>query len=248
MKPLVAVPTRKTIPKYLGDAPVMKPFSWQYRAYADRVRTAGAIPLHVAADPDEDELRAIFETVTGVLLCGGSDIHPRFYGQEINPAYNVSVDEGIDIVDINLAKWALEEDVPLFGVCRGLQAMAIACGGTLCQDIRSEIGTSVEHGARKDVGSIFHDITVSAGTKLADFIGAGTHNVNAKHHQCVVEVGEGLEVNARAADDVIEGVERRENIFAIGVQWHPEELEDKASDTLFSTFVQAADDLQKRRN
>jgi putative glutamine amidotransferase len=228
--------------------PVMGPFSWQYRTYADRARAAGAVPIHVVADPSEYEMRAVFETVTGVLLCGGSDIHPRFYGQEINPNYNLSFDEGIDIVDITLAKWALQEDVPIFGVCRGLQAMTIACGGTLCQDIRSEIGAAVEHGARHGVVNAFHDVSVSEGSKLANIMGAGTHNVNTRHHQCVQKVGDGLEISARSADGVIEGLEQPENIFAIGVQWHPEELEDAASNKLFSAFVQAADDLRRRRN
>jgi putative glutamine amidotransferase len=247
VKPLVVIPTRKTIPPHLGEAPVMKPFSWQYRAYVDRVRGAGAVPVHVAADPGEDELRAIFETVSGVVLCGGSDIHPRFYGQEITPGYNVYFDEGIDIVDITLAKWALEEDVPIFGICRGLQAMVVACGGTLCQDIRSEIGTEVEHGARKGVGTSYHDVSVSEGSRLAAVIGAGTHNVNSRHHQCMATPGDGLEVSARAADGVVEGLERRENRFAIGVQWHPEELDDAASDALFNTFVEQAQALRARR-
>jgi putative glutamine amidotransferase len=202
----------------------------------------------VAADPSEDELREIFEMSDGVLLCGGPDIDPRLYGEEVRPGHNVHCDDGIDVVDITLARWALEEGVPIFGICRGMQAMAVAFGGTLCQDIPSQIATDVEHGEYKGGRSAFHDVSVASGSKLAALIGEGTHHVNARHHQCVLKVGEELAITAYSPDRIIEALESKTNQFAIGVQWHPEELEDEISDALFNAFVLAAAEFKQRPN
>jgi putative glutamine amidotransferase len=193
------------------------------RNYVDAVHRAGAMALLLAADPalveDPDE---ILDRLDGLVLAGGADMHPSAYGAEPHPLTIGSVPE-CDAFEIALARRALQRDMPLLGICRGMQVINVACGGTLHQDLPELLGHE-EH--RRVLGSfdgVDHDVRLAPGSLAARAAGAELHATKSHHHQGVDRVGEGLEVTGWAVvDDLPEALERTGSAFALGVQWHPE--------------------------
>jgi putative glutamine amidotransferase len=193
------------------------------RNYVDAVHRAGAMALLLAPDPalveDPDE---ILDRIDGLMLAGGADIEPAAYGAAAHPLTIGSVPERDDF-EIALARRALERDVPVLGICRGMQVMNVACGGTLHQDLPELLGHQ-EH--RRVLGSFDgadHDVRLAPGSLAARAAGEELHATKSHHHQGVDRVGEGLEVTGRAVlDDLPEALEVAGNTFALGVQWHPE--------------------------
>jgi putative glutamine amidotransferase len=193
------------------------------RSYIDAVQRAGGSAVILPADaawvahPD-----AALDLVDGLLLAGGSDIDPRTYGAEAHPETRGTVPER-DTFELALARRAIERDMPFLGVCRGMQVMNIALGGTLHQHLPDVVGHG-EH--RRNLGSFEqsdHDVELAAGSLAARAAGEQTHVTKSHHHQGVDRVGEGLVVTGRATlDDLVEAVERPDRRFALGVQWHPE--------------------------
>jgi putative glutamine amidotransferase len=193
------------------------------RNYVDAVHRAGAMALLLAPDPalveDPDE---ILDRIDGLMLAGGADIEPAVYGAPQHPLTIGSVPER-DVFEIALARRALERDVPVLGICRGMQVMNVACGGTLHQDLPELLGHQ-EH--RRVLGSFEgadHDVRLAPGSLAARAAGEELHTTKSHHHQGVDRVGDGLEVTGRAVlDDLPEALEVPANTFALGVQWHPE--------------------------
>jgi len=193
------------------------------RSYADAVNRAGAMALLLAPDraiteePDE-----ALDLIDGLMLAGGADIDPRAYGAEPHPKTTGSVPER-DAFEIALVRRALERDVPLLGICRGMQVINVACGGTLHQDLPELLGHE-EH--RRVLGSFDgadHDVRLEPGSLAARAAGEELHATKSHHHQGVDRIGEGLVVTGRAVlDDLPEALELPGNAFALGVQWHPE--------------------------
>ena len=148
-----------------------------------------------------------------------------------------------DYVELELASWALDQRLPIFGICRGMQLLNVARGGSLYQDIVAELHSVVDHEADgKSRTHIAHDITVEPGSLLAGILADSRAEVNSFHHQSVKRVGDGINVTAAAADGVIEAIEMPDAPFVLAVQYHPEELEmsDPGSHRLFLAFVEAA--------
>jgi len=181
------------------------------------------------------------EGLDGLLLTGGSDVNPKLYGQpradESEPP-----DDARDELEMKLLKEALEADLPVLAICRGLQLFNVAQGGTLIQhlpsaDVHRVKARDAEPGRHPGV----HSIQVNPDTRLAGIIGAGEHDVNSRHHQAVDCVGGGLIVSAAAADGVIEALERPGATFAVAVEWHPEDrvAVNPADRKLFEAFAQA---------
>jgi putative glutamine amidotransferase len=161
----------------------------------------------------------------GLVLAGGTDVDPGLYGAEADPLTE-DPDKQRDAMEQRLLRQALERDLPVLAICRGMQLFNVTHrGGTLVQDIE---GHKVA----------LHDATIGDGTALAEIFGAGKRSLNSRHHQAVGMPGEGLIVSARAADGVIEALERRDRRFTLAVQWHPEDLmpQDRA---LFEAFRNA---------
>ncbi|MEA3377412.1 MAG: gamma-glutamyl-gamma-aminobutyrate hydrolase family protein [Chloroflexota bacterium] len=213
------------------------------QSYVQAVLDAGGAPIILPAHLDRPALRSICERVDGLILSGGGDVHPSFFGQKDGGALS-SVDEGRDRTELALARWAMAQDVPLLAICRGIQVLNIAAGGTLIQDIAAGVEDALEHSSvgRQVKSEIAHTVEVSADTRLASLVGSGTLDVNSFHNQAVQAVGEGLVVTARAPDGVIEGLEAPGLSFCIGVQWHPERLVEghPAMRRLFEALVAAA--------
>ena len=237
MKPLIGITT-------VGDK--YERFGYRYyspKSYAEAVLNAGGlpvlIPLNVLEARDEEALRGIYERLDGVIIPGGGDVHPEYYQQYITP-HEVKINRTRDLVEINLAKWAYEDDRPLLGICRGHQVINVALGGTLIHDIPSQNGTPISHDQPDDVSpnELIHVVTVDADSKLANLLDATTVRVNSLHHQAIDDLAPLLKVTARAEDGIIEAVEVTDATFYIGVQWHPEWLTtDPTMQKLFQAFI-----------
>lgn len=193
--------------------------------YFAAIRDAGLEPVSVNPDRPIDSL----DGLAGLVLCGGSDVHPQMYRQPVNGARET--DRPRDVLEKRLLLEALELDLPVLAICRGSQLMNVAhAKGTLHQDIS---------GHRRDDGP--HPVTVEPKTKLAAILGAFEVQVNSRHHQAVCDVGEGLIVAARAHDGVVEALERTDRRFVVAVQWHPEDLFETSDQQrrLFHAFAEA---------
>ncbi len=213
------------------------------RTYVHAVTRSSGAPLLIPPRLDPTLLRAIFDGVGGLILSGGGDIHPSFYHAQ-DKGLLWRVDEERDRAELALAQWALAEGLPTLAICRGLQVLNVANGGTLIQDIPTQVPNGLSHSsvAGRPVPDIAHNVTVEATTRLSSIIGEGTVGVNSAHHQAADATGDDLLVAARAPDGVIEGLEARDHPFCIAVQWHPEVMIDEPGSMmrLFEALVQAA--------
>lgn len=195
------------------------------QTYVQAVELGGGAPVIIPPHLEEAELRAIFEHLDGLLLSGGGDVLPALFDEE-DSGLLWSVDEWRDHAELALARWALAEELSLLAICRGVQVLNVASGGTLIQDISTLIPDALTHStvAGRPKSSVAHMVEVAAGSYLAALVGAGQLGVNSAHHQAVKDVGAGLVVTARAPDGVIEGLELPGHPFCVGVQWHPEAM------------------------
>jgi len=211
--------------------------AFAYTTYVEALRKAGAIPVLIPPQPEN--IDALLDELDGVLLAGGDDCDPSLYGEEPHASCS-PMDRRRQENDIAIAAKAREKHVPTLGICLGLQVMAVAAGGTLIQDIDSEIDTDLEH-AGEPTNRKRHDITLEEGTRLVGILKKRELNVNSSHHQAIRTAGKGLRITAKAPDGVIEGLEDPEHPFYVGVQWHPEDMTTEASGgSLFSAFVESA--------
>jgi putative glutamine amidotransferase len=192
----------------------------------------------------------VLREVDGVLLTGGGDVDPAFYGEARHPATH-DAEPGRDEFEIDLARRAMSEDVPLLAICRGAQVLNVAAGGTLVQDIPTALQSDLPHLVPAPPNADCHDIRIESGSRLATVLGphaeaACSCRVNSRHHQSVARPGGGLTVSARAADGVVEAIEKPDARFCIGVQWHPENFWRSGEfSPLFDAFVAAAAERRK---
>jgi len=197
------------------------------RMYVEAVAQSGGAPVIIPPHIPKDHLRSIFERIDGLLISGGGDIAPAFYG-EADSGLLWHIDEQRDQAEISLASWALSEALPVLGICRGIQVLNVAAGGTLVQDIATQTGSTITHSrvAGDSMSIISHVVNITEGTRLAEIFGAGELAVNSAHHQAVKDLGKGLTITAHAPDNTVEGIEAPNHPFYLGVQWHPEALGD----------------------
>jgi putative glutamine amidotransferase len=209
--------------------------------YVASVEQAGA---HVRVLEVSESPRQILPEVDGVLLTGGGDVDPVFYGEERHPTIH-DAEPGRDEFEIDLARRAIDGDVPVLAICRGAQVLNVAAGGTLVQDIPSSVTSELTHSVTEPTAQC-HDIAVTPGTRLARALGPQVESscacrVNSRHHQSVGKIGNGLVASATAPDGVVEAIENPEARFCIGVQWHPENFHASGEfSPLFDAFIEAA--------
>jgi putative glutamine amidotransferase len=200
--------------------------SEKLKPYLNALRAVDLEPVPIApgAEPAVGEL-------DGLLLTGGSDLNPRLYGQEPHPA-NDAPDDARDATEQRMLAAALERDLPVLAICRGMQLFNVARKGTLHQHVEGHRQRGVDDA---------HRITVDPGTLLANAIGDGPHTVNSRHHQVVAKIGDGLRVSAWSEDEYPEALEMEGKRFALAVQWHPEDLVEKRDEArrLFQAFARA---------
>ena len=210
--------------------------------YEESVRRAGGEvrELNRATDSPAEVVKG----VQGLLLTGGGDVLPSIYGATPHASFDPA-EPGRDEYEIALVRLALEKDLPIFAICRGVQLLNVARGGTLIQHIPDEVGTTVEHRLKEPRFAIAHDVWIESRSLLERLMGerfqAGEAcPVNSRHHQAPKDLGEGLIAAATAPDGVIEAIEDPNRRFCLGVQWHPENFWRTGEfRTLFEAFVQA---------
>ena len=222
---------RRDLPTYLGaqtDLYTLDP------SYADGISRAGGLPVIL---PHNEDPQAVLDLLDGLVLTGGGDLHPEHYGAATATVLE-DADAGADIWELALARSARERCLPVLGICRGMQTLAVAAGGTMIQDLRPEHGHPlIEHTPEALMGSR-HDVEVDANSRLAEVMGCRSFAVNSIHHQGVVDPGD-LVATARVGR-VVESLESDGEWAAIGVQWHPEKMHEPEQQALFRFVVDAA--------
>jgi putative glutamine amidotransferase len=197
---------------------------WPKPDYLESVVRAGAEPFVIA--PARDDIAAVLDRADGLLLTGGADVEPRRYGEPARHD-NLKTDAARDEYELALIQAALARDVPILAICRGIQAMNVAAGGTLVQDIPSELATPISHKGDRPEAALAHDVVVHGETRTARLLASrldadGRVAVNSRHHQAVKDVAPGFVVSAVAPDGIVEGLEQPAATFCVAVQWHPE--------------------------
>jgi putative glutamine amidotransferase len=243
-RPLIGVTTQSL--QAVEGIPAAFPASWvMNRMYLDALVRAGAAPVLLPLLHDQPGvMRALYDRLDGLLLPGGVDIEPSTFGEERHALLR-HTDPPRDIVELQLARWALEDGMPVLGLCRGLQILNIASGGTLYQDVRAQRFGSQKHDFEPPEHArdfLAHDVALVSGSRLHALVGAASAPVNSMHHQGIQRLGAGFAATAHAPDGLIEAIEGEGGAFAVAVQWHPESLEpsDEVSRALFREFVTAA--------
>jgi putative glutamine amidotransferase len=210
------------------------PFLQQRASYPRAIELAGGLPVMIPPLASEDSLHDLLDRLDGIVFPGGPDVEPAKYGQAREPRTDV-VDE-LDRLEFAAARWALDSDVPILGICRGQQMLNVVLGGTLTQHLD-------DHRQPGDRTALNQPLTVTEGSRLAAVFGATRLGVNHMHHQAVRDVAPGLKAVAWADDGTIEGMERVDDRapWLLMVQFHPEELVEthEPSLRLFTAFIEA---------
>jgi putative glutamine amidotransferase len=243
-RPLIGVTTQTLqaidgIPEGLPASVVMN------QRYYHAVAMAGAAPVLIPLLDDLDALRTIYERTDGILIPGGVDVDPAAFGESRRERLG-RIDPARDRVEIQLVKWAVEDRKPVLGLCRGLQVINVAFGGTLYQDLETEYPNAIKHDYFPTYGfprdHLAHEVTVEAGSRMREALMDAAVPVNSMHHQGIKVLARSLVASAVAPDGLIEAAESPNDSFLVGVQWHPEvfELSEPSSGDLFRNFVDAA--------
>ena len=195
---------------------------------------AGGIPVPIAATDDPALIEALVSRLDGLLLTGGEDVTPSYYGHEPHPRLG-AVNERRDAFELALFHKASERGLPIFGVCRGMQMINVAMGGTLVQDIPSEKPSDIAHHPG-DMTVIAHDIDLQPESRSARVMGMTHVAVNSSHHQCILDVAPGLKVTAWSSDGIPEMLEGYPDCRIMATQFHPEVLVAEKDDSTMLRF------------
>lgn len=217
--------------------------------YCRALEQAGGVPVILSPTSSRSVANRALDRLDGLVISGGNfDIHPSLYGERTIKGLGQIKAERTKF-ELNLTCVALKRDLPLLGICGGAQAINVALGGTLYQDIATQLPEAIEHQQSKKTFIGGHRIEIQVGTRLAKILRRRFLEVNTTHHQAVKRLGTGLVMNATAEDGLIEGIESARHSFVIGVQWHPEALAPKSlhQRKLFSVFVEACRAFRRRR-
>ena len=211
--------------------------------YPAALAASGALPVVIPLDLPEDALAELFARLDGLCLAGGVDVDPAHFSEARHPALG-QVDAPRDATELTLARWALAADLPTFGICRGIQLLNVAAGGSLYQDLPAQMPAAQKHHFKLAISPWerpVHAVQIAADSRLAGILGTSETMTNSFHHQAVKEVASGFMPVARTADGVIEGIEAPGQRFALGVQWHPEGMftTDLLARKLFAAFFAA---------
>jgi len=211
--------------------------------YLESVRRAGGEPIEVVVGAEAPE--HLLGRVDALMLTGGGDVDPALYGETPHDTFEAA-ETGRDAFEIALARAAVKSGIPLLAICRGMQVLNVALGGTLVQDIPSQVTGALEHSVTQPRFHIAHEVWVSKGSRLATLLAdhmedGETCHVNSRHHQSAKDLAKGFEVTATSPDGVVAAMEKPDAAFCVAVQWHPENFWRTGEfRELFEGLVQAA--------
>ncbi len=210
--------------------------------YVQAISSAGAAPVLIPLGLTKDTLNAIFTRLDGILFTGGGDVHPRFYHGEPHELID-DIDEDRDRTEIQLIQKSAQTGKPFLGICRGIQVINIALGGTIYADILAQKPGSLNHATpdEKPRDFLAHAVNIAEDSRLRQILGTAQPEVNSWHHQAVCDLAPGVNATAFAPDGIIEGLELPDHPYGLAVQWHPEWLQaHEPMRRLFRSFVEAA--------
>ncbi|MDN5274930.1 MAG: peptidase [Candidatus Saccharibacteria bacterium] len=225
MKPLIGITTGEIY--NLTSAWSPQAYGQSY-TYSDAVIRAGGVPVLIPITSDMDTLKQLYAKLDGILFAGGNDINPKLYGEEATE-YTTDVSDRRDDIEMTLLKWTLRDKKPMLGICRGAQLWNALQGGSLYQNIPTDLPAASDHDIStklQDLEHLAHALKVDESSCFADIIHSNTINANTHHHQAFKVLGEGIQASAWAEDGIIEAIESHDDSYAIGVQCHPESLHD----------------------
>jgi putative glutamine amidotransferase len=210
------------------------------RDYIQAIVQSGGIPLLLPVVPEPEVIRKQIESVDALLISGGQDIDPQHYGEDHLPQLQEMCAER-DHYEMEAIRYAFSRQRPILGICRGLQVLNVAFGGSLYQDIGHYFPLSLDHAQKSATDR--HHVTLEKNSKLHRILGVESLQINSFHHQSTKAIAPGFAVNARASDGIIEGIEKEDSHFVMGVQWHPEMMihQDCLMLKLFNAFIAIAD-------
>jgi len=194
--------------------------------YCEAVRVAGGLPVLLSNYEKEEEIAGLLGIIDGLLLSGGKDVDPFYFGEEAIPECG-EITPLRDSFEIKLAKMAIKNQVPVLGICRGTQVLNISCGGTIYQDLNTQLTGCLKHYQQAPGWAATHKINIEKGTLLESIFQVPEIRVNSYHHQAVHDVAPGFIICAKSSDGVVEAIEGASGSFVLGLQCHPEEMWEK---------------------
>ena len=245
MKPLIGITVNYDIKDEIGMVTHFGTVNqqWNYIAsdYVDAVVKAGGIPVLIPIYQNAEVTRAVVDRLDGILISGGNDVDPRRFGVRAK-SYCGSICEERDEQELELVRYVLKETkLPILGICRGIQVMNIAMGGTVYQDLEKEGGFEMHSAEMYPRTAVVHEVSLVEGSRIHRIYESSVVGVNSYHHQAVKDLGIGFAAVGSAAEDgVIEAMELLGERFVVGVQWHPEMMVDsEVQPKIFKAFVEA---------
>jgi putative glutamine amidotransferase len=218
--------------------------------YTGAVRAGGGLPVILPISDDDPEMLGDYlAAVDGLLFTGGEDISPAYYGEVLDERCQ-EPDPERDLFEIHLARAAMDRRIPTLGICRGLQVINVAAGGTLYQDIACRPGTRAYHSASlANRGQLIHPVRLAPDSRLFAIMGVTGSQVTSTHHQFVKDLAPGFRVGAESVEDgIVEGIEHPGQPFLVAVQWHPERIYKQRAEhlALFRALVKASENVRSR--
>ena len=237
--PLIGITADSSGLEQTGPTTNREPIFSLARRYCDAIQNAGGLPVIIPHSPSRTQIGHLLQRVDGLLISGGDfDIDPSHYGEQ--PVANLGkIKPQRTFTEMESITLGLRRDLPILGICGGAQAINVVLGGSLYQDIATQLPNAQNHqqGGRRDSNG--HMIDLPRGTLLRKIFNCQTLKVNTTHHQAIRELGKHLVINATALDGLIEGIESTKHSFVLGVQWHPEVLaqNNAMQRKIFSSFI-----------
>ncbi|HET6371644.1 MAG TPA: gamma-glutamyl-gamma-aminobutyrate hydrolase family protein [Nitrospiria bacterium] len=241
MKPIIGI----TCDFAAGDRPPFEgeePTIYLRTRYVRAIETQGGVPLLLPILSDRPAIRKLIDRIDGLLITGsGPDIDPALYGEARRHSFRIMRPERAQF-EMTLVRSAVRRGIPTLGICGGMQMLNVAFGGTLIQDIAGEVMHPIEHRQKGEGKELTHRIRIERQSLLFKILKRPAVQTNSFHHQAVRDIAPGYRISARSEDGVIEGIERPDLLFVLGVQWHPEYLYPYQEETrrLFKAFLKAA--------
>jgi putative glutamine amidotransferase len=246
-RPLIGITcSRRIVEGWAPDSPG-DTIDYTFEEYSKAIRHCGGAPVLIPVAQNRETLWTILDRIAGLLLSGGPDIHPKSYHEQPLPELG-EVDEDLDRMELEIAKAAFQRNLPILAICRGVQVLNVSRGGTLYQDIPTQVQDSINHLQNVDKTIQTHTICIERKTLLHRIFRKTEIWVNGKHHQAIKDLAPDFVISARATDGIIEAIEHSSKPFVLGVQWHPEGTweKDPYSKKLFRAFIRATINLMRK--